>query len=148
MVMVDLAVPRDIEAEVSRLDDVFLYTLDDLGQIVESGLESRQAAVVEAEAIITDRVTGFLHWMESRETVPTIRALRDAAERARRHEMEHALKLLARGDDPAKVLDALSHGLTNKLLHAPTHALNQAEGTERAEVSALISRIYHLKSGE
>jgi len=148
MVMVDLAVPRDIEAEVSRLDDVFLYTLDDLGQIVESGLESRQAAVVEAEAIITDRVSGFLHWLESRETVPTIRALRDSAERARRHEVEHALKLLARGEDPAKVLDALSHGLTNKLLHAPTHALNQAEGTERAEVSALISRIYRLNSGE
>jgi glutamyl-tRNA reductase len=148
MVMVDLAVPRDIEAEVSRLDDVFLYTLDDLGQIVESGLESRQAAVVEAEAIITDRVSGFLHWLESRETVPTIRALRDSAERARRHEVEHALKLLARGDDPAKVLDALSHGLTNKLLHAPTHALNQAEGDERAEVSALISRIYRLNSGE
>jgi glutamyl-tRNA reductase len=148
MVMVDLAVPRDIEEEVARLDDVFLYTLDDLGQIVESGLESRQAAVVEAEAIITDRVTGFLHWLEARETVPTIRALRDAGERARRHEVEHALKLLARGDDPTKVLDALSHGLTNKLLHAPTHALNQAEGAERAEVSALIARIYHLHSGE
>ena len=74
MFMVDLAVPRDIEAEVSRLDDVFLYTLDDLGQIVESGLESRQAAVVEAEAIITDRVSGFLQWLESRDTVPTIRA--------------------------------------------------------------------------
>ena len=148
MVMVDLAVPRDIEAEVNRLDDVFLYTLDDLGQIVESGLESRQAAVVEAEAIITERVTGFLHWLDSRETVPTIRALRDSADRSRRHELEHALKLLARGDDPAKILDALSHGITNKLLHAPTHALNQAEGTDRAEVSALISRIYRLKSGE
>ena len=148
MVMVDLAVPRDIEEEVGRQDDVFLYTLDDLGQIVESGLESRQAAVVEAEAIITDRVSGFLHWLESRETVPTIRALRDAAERERRQEVENALKLLARGDEPAKVLDALSHGLTNKLLHAPTHALNQAEGAERTEVSALISRIYRLNSGE
>jgi glutamyl-tRNA reductase len=148
MVMVDLAVPRDIEEEVGRLDDVFLYTLDDLGQIVESGLESRQAAVVEAEAIITDRVSGFLQWMESRETVPTIRALRDSGERTRRHEVEHALKLLARGEDPTKVLDALSHGLTNKLLHGPTHALNQAEGSERAEVAELISRIYRLNSGE
>jgi glutamyl-tRNA reductase len=148
MVMVDLAVPRDIEAEVSQLDDVFLYTLDDLGQIIESGLESRQAAVVEAEAIINDRVSNFLHWLDSRETVPTIRALRDSAERARRHEMEHALKLLARGDDPAKVLEALSHGLTNKLLHAPTSALNQAEGNERADVAQLISRIYHLHPGE
>ena len=148
MVMVDLAVPRDIEEEVARLDDVFLYTLDDLGQIVESGMESRQAAVVEAEAIIADRVTGFIQWLESRETVPTIRALRDAGERARRHEVEHALKLLAKGEDPTAVLDALSHGLTNKLLHPPTHALNQSEGSERAEVAALISRIYRLNGGE
>lgn len=146
MVMVDLAVPRDIEAEVAELDDVFLYTLDDLGQIIESGLESRQAAVVEAEAIIDDRVSGFVQWMEARESVPTIRALRDTAERARRHEVEHALRLLARGDDPAKVLEALSHGITNKLMHPPTQALNQVEGHERNEVADFISRIYHLKS--
>ena len=148
MVMVDLAVPRDIETEVGELDDVFLYTLDDLGQIVESGLESRQAAVIEAEAIIDERVSGFLHWLESRETVPTIRALRVAGERARRHEIDHALKLLARGDSPEKVLEALSHGLTNKLLHAPTQALNQAEGAERNEVAQLITRIYRLHGGE
>lgn len=144
MVMVDLAVPRDIEAEVGKLDDVFLYTLDDLGQIVESGQESRQAAIIEAEAIITQRVDDFLHWMEARETVPTIRALRDAGERARRHEVEHALKLLRRGDDPAQVLEALSMGLTNKLLHPPTEALNLAEGAERGELAALISRIWRL----
>lgn len=148
MVMVDLAVPRDIEAEVGKLDDVFLYTLDDLGQIVESGLESRQAAVVEAEAIIDAGVNSFLHWVDVRESVPTIRALRDNAERARRHELEHAQKMLARGDDPALVLEALSHGLTNKLLHAPTSALNQAEGTERTDLAQLIARIYHLHPGE
>jgi glutamyl-tRNA reductase len=144
MVMVDLAVPRDIEAEIGDLDDVFLYTLDDLGQIVESGQESRQAAIVEAEEIITHRVDDFIHWMAARETVPTIRALRDTAERARRHELEHALKLLQRGDDPAQVLDALSKGLTNKLLHPPTEALNLAEGAERGEVAELISRIWRL----
>jgi glutamyl-tRNA reductase len=148
MVMVDLAVPRDIEGEVNQLDDVFLYTLDDLGQIIESGLESRQAAVIEAEAIINERVNGFIQWLQSRETVPTIRALRDAAERSRRHEVEHAMKLLARGDDPAKVLEALSHGLTNKLLHPPTHALNQAEGDERSEIAGLITRIYHLHASD
>jgi len=148
MVMVDLAVPRDIEAEVDKLDDVFLYTLDDLGQIVEQGLESRQAAVVEAEAIIDDRVAHFLQWVDARETVPTIRALRDAAERARRHEIDHALKMLHRGDDPAQVLEALSRGLTNKLMHGPTQALNQAEGAERNEISELIARIYRLHPGE
>jgi len=144
MVMVDLAVPRDIEAEVGQLDDVFLYTLDDLGQIVESGQESRQAAIIEAEEIITHRVDDFLHWLEARQTVPTIRALRDAGERARRHEVEHALKMLHRGDDPAQVLEALSKGLTNKLLHPPTEALNLTEGAERGEVARLISRIWRL----
>ena len=117
--MVDLAVPRDVELEVGELDDVFLYTVDDLAQVVESGLESRQAAVVDAEAIIAQRVDGFLRWLATRGTVPVIRSLRDAAERARRHEVEHALKLLAKGEDPARVLDQFSHRLTNKFLHAP-----------------------------
>jgi glutamyl-tRNA reductase len=148
MVMVDLAVPRDIEVEVGQLNDIFLYTLDDLGQIVESGQESRQAAIVEAEEIITHRVDDFIHWMESRETVPMIRALRDSAERARRHELEHALKLLHRGDDPAQVLEVLSKGLTNKLLHPPTQALNLADGEERGVVAQVISRIWQLHTGK
>jgi len=148
MVMVDLAVPRDIEPEIAKLDDVFLYTLDDLGAIVESGLESREKAVVEAEAIISSRVDGFLHWLEARETVPTIRALRDTAERTRRHEVEHALKLLAKGEDPQRVLEALSHGLTNKLMHGPTAALNQADGPNRHELADLIARLYHLHPEE
>ena len=151
MFMVDLAVPRDIEIEVGEMDDVFLYTVDDLAQVVESGLESRQAAVVEAEEIITQRVDGFLQWLQTRETVPLIRSLRDSAERMRRHEMEHAMKLLAKGEDPARVLDQLSQRLTNKFLHAPTQALNQAD-TDRGELQALVSRLYHLhgdnRSGE
>ncbi len=144
MVMVDLAVPRDIEAEVGKLDDVFLYTLDDLGQIVESGQESRQAAIVEAEEIIAHRVEDFFGWLAAREMAPTIRALRDAGERARRHELERALKRLQRGEDPAQTLEALSRGLTNKLLHPPTQALNLAEDGERGEVARLITRIWRL----
>jgi glutamyl-tRNA reductase len=144
MVMVDLALPRDIEGEVAGIDDVFLYTLDDLGQIVEAGMESRQSAVIEAEAIIDLQVQNFLQWVESREVVPTIRALRDAAEATRQHELEHALKALTRGDDPKQVLEALSRGLTNKLMHPPTQALNQAEAAEREEVAGLLTRIYRL----
>ena len=141
--MVDLAVPRDVEVEVGELDDVFLYTVDDLAQIVESGIESRQSAVVDAEAIVDGRVDDFLQWMQTRESVPIIRALRDNAERMRRHEMEHALKLLARGEDPAAVLEHLSHRLMNKYLHAPTHALNQTE-TDRGEMQALVTRVFNL----
>ncbi len=91
---------------------------------------------------------GFLHWLESRETVPTIRALRDAAERTRRHEVEHALRLLGKGEDPQRVLEALSHGITNKLMHGPTAALNQTDGPSRGELAELIARIYHLHPEE
>ena len=145
MFMVDLAVPRDVEVEVGQLDDVFLYTVDDLAQVVQEGMEARQSAVVDAEAIVDARVDGFLQWLHARDSVPVIRALRDGTERVRRHEMEHALKLLARGDDPAAVLDQLSHRLTNKFLHAPTQALQQIEGN-RSEVQAMIVRLFHLHS--
>ncbi len=145
MFMVDLAVPRDVEVEVGKLDDVFLYTVDDLAQIVEEGMEARQSAVVSAEAIVDARVEAFVQWLHARDSVPLIRALRDGGERVRRHEMEHALKLLARGDDPALVLEQLSQRLTNKFLHAPTQALHQAEGN-RSEVQALVSRLFHLHS--
>ena len=125
--IVDLAVPRDVEAEVAELNDVFLYTVDDLAEVVRDGLDARQGAVKEAEVIIDSGVNEFMHWMESREVVPTIRALRDHAERQRRHEMEKALRLLAKGEPVEKVLESLSNALTNKFLHAPTHALNQVQ---------------------
>ena len=144
MVMVDLAVPRDIEAEVAASGDVFLYTVDDLAKVVDSGLESRQAAVIEAEGIIDARVDGFLHWLDSRGTVPTIRALREHADALRRAELERASRLLARGEDPHKVLEALSQGLTNKLLHAPTRFLNDAEGELHGDCAELVQRLFNL----
>lgn len=107
--------------------------------------KARQSAVVSAEAIVDARVEAFVQWLHARDSVPLIRALRDGGERVRRHEMEHALKLLARGDDPALVLEQLSQRLTNKFLHAPTQALHQAEGN-RSEVQALVSRLFHLHS--
>ena len=143
MFMVDLAVPRDVEIEVGELDDVFLYTVDDLAQVVELGMESRQSAVDEAEGIVSARVESFLQWLQTRESVPVIRSLRDSAERARRREMEHALKLLAKGEDPARVLEQLSHRLTNKLMHAPTQNLSQAEG-DRSELQAMVTRLFNL----
>lgn len=146
--MVDLAVPRDIELDVGKLDDVFLYTVDDLAQVVESGLESRQAAVVQAEAIIATQVDSFLGWLASRDGVPVIRSLRDSAERMRRHELEHALKALAKGESPEKVVEQLSLRLTNKFLHAPTQALNVSEGEERAQLQAAALRFFHLHPGE
>jgi glutamyl-tRNA reductase len=142
--IVDLAVPRDVEAEVAELDDVFLYTVDDLGQVVREGMDNRAAQVAQAEAIIAANVANFLHWLEGREMVPTIRALRDAAERHRRHEIEKAHKALAHGADPEAVIEALSHALTNKLLHAPTHALNHASGDARDALANLVQQLYGL----
>jgi glutamyl-tRNA reductase len=125
--MVDLAVPRDIEQEAGELDDVFLYTVDDLGEIVAANIDARRSAVVQAEAIIETQVGQFMHWMHERDTVPLIRQLRSHADEMRRHELDRALKALARGEDPKAVLDALSHGLTNKLLHGPTQALKKTK---------------------
>lgn len=142
--IVDLAVPRDVEAEVADMDDVFLYSVDDLGQVVQEGMDNRVAQVAQAEAIIETNVANFLHWMEGRELVPTIRALRDSAERHRRHEIEKATRALAAGSDPQMVLEALSRTLTNKLLHSPTHALNHATSEEREQIARLINQLYSL----
>lgn len=144
LLIVDLAVPRDVEAEVGKLDDVFLYTVDDLGKITQQGAELRQAAVAQAEAIIDSGVERFVHWVESRESVPLIRALRDQAERARRYEVEHALRMLAKGEDPRQVVELLSKTLTNKFLHIPTHALNNAVPQDREQLSALLRRLYRI----
>ncbi len=146
--IVDLAVPRDVEKEVAELNDVFLYTVDDLSDVVRDGLDARQGAVKEAEVIIDSGVNEFMHWMQSREMVPTIRALRDHAERQRRAEMEKALRLLAKGESPEKVLDLLSASLTNKFLHAPTQALNQAQANEREAILDAVHRIYRLHAPE
>src|SRR5882762_4958593 len=143
--MVDLAVPRDIEPEAAELDDVFLYTVDDLGQVVSANLDTRRSAVAQAEAIIDSQVGQFMRWMRSRENVPLIRALRGRADEARREELERALRALARGEEPRQVLDALSQGLVNKLLHAPTQALHDTAGEERRALAELLARLYRLQ---
>jgi glutamyl-tRNA reductase len=140
--MVDLAVPRDIEPEVARLDDVFLYTVDDLAQVVQTGIESRQAAVAQAEAIIETRVQSFMSWIGDRAMVPVIRDLHESSEALRLAELERARKLLARGDDPEAVLEALSKGLTAKFLHGPQQALHHAQGDERARLASLLPQLF------
>lgn len=143
--MVDLAVPRDIESEVTQLDDVFLYTVDDLGNVVQTGLESRQAAVTQAEAIIETRVQAFMHWVDSRSMVPVIQDLQENTEYLRQLELDRARKMLARGDDIDAVLEALSKGIMAKLLHGPQQALQQASGDERARLAALLPQLFRTK---
>jgi glutamyl-tRNA reductase len=145
MFIVDLAVPRDVEPEVARLDDVYVYTVDELGHIVQTGTETRRAAVAQAEAIIESRVRDFESWLKTRAAVPVIQGLRDRAHALRAAEVERARRLLARGDAPEVVLEQLAQALTNKLLHSPVTALHHAadaDEAERARVIALLSRFY------
>ncbi|MFM7633701.1 MAG: glutamyl-tRNA reductase [Betaproteobacteria bacterium] len=143
--MVDLAVPRDIESEVGRLNDVFLYTVDDLGAAVQVGLENRQLAVAQAEAIIETRVQAYMHWLSSRSMVPLIQDLQESGEQMRRAELERAKKLLAKGEDIDAVLEALSKGLTAKFLHGPQQALHSADADERARLAQLLPQLFRTK---
>ncbi len=143
--MVDLAVPRDIEPEAGELEDVYLYTVDDLAQVVQEGLGNRQEAAAEAEAIIELRVQNFMQWLKTRDAVPTIRALREQAEQHRRYELDKAQRMLARGEDPALVLETLSNALTNKLLHGPSHALNHTHGEDREQLESLLRQLYQIQ---
>jgi glutamyl-tRNA reductase len=144
--IVDLAVPRDVEPEVARLDDVYVYTVDDLGRVVQSGVEGRQAAVSQAEAIIESRVRDFESWLNARAAVPLIQGLRERADQLRGVELERARRQLARGESPEAVLEALAHALTAKFLHDPMAALRNSEvddPAERAQIAALLARFYH-----
>ncbi len=142
MFMVDLAVPRDIEPEVGELDDVFLYTLDGLGKVIQQNTGKREAAVKDADAIIDVRTTEFMAWLASRAAVPVIQQLRGKAEQYRQIELDRAGKLLARGEDPTKVMEMLANGLTNKFLHHPLAALNRVSGTEREALADALSKLY------
>ncbi len=146
MFMVDLAVPRDIEPEVKQLDDVYLYTVDDLAGVVQSGQASRQAAVAQAEAIIDAGVQSFMHWLDQRDpssgVVPLIRQLNAQADSWRAAELARARKLLARGDSVDSVLEALSRGLTQKMLHGDMAELNAADPEHRDRTSQAVQRIF------
>jgi len=143
--IVDLAVPRDVEPEAADLDDVFLYSVDDLSEIVKDNLQIRREAVVQAEAMIAEQATHFLRWLEGRTVVPTIHALSGHVDGLRELELDRARRMLAKGVAPDRVLDALARGLAAKFLHAPLSALNAAGDAERAELIALFQRVYKLE---
>jgi len=142
MFMVDLAVPRDIEPEVGRLSDVYLYTVDDLAAVVQTAGEKRQAAVEQAEAIVDAGVQSFAHWLDQRAAVPLIQALNRQADDWRGAEMARARKMLARGADVEQVLDMMSRGLTQKLLHGALAELHSTEGAQREQLAQTVSRLF------
>ncbi len=157
MLMVDLAVPRDIEPEVRGLADVYLYTVDDLATLVQTARDQRQAAVAQAEAIIDEGVSGFLNWVALRSpaqdgsvavgdaalsTVGVIQQLQAQAEGWRQAELARARKRLARGDDVDAVLQALARGLTQKALHPALQALNSPDAAQRDSHTQAVAKLF------
>ncbi len=145
MFMVDLAVPRDIEPEVKALEDVYLYTVDDLAGVVQTAQASRQAAVAQAEAIVDAGVQSFMHWVDQRGSVPLIQQLNAQADQWRAAELVRARKLLAKGEDVDAVLEALSKGLTQKMLHGAMAELHAGDAAARERASTAIQHFFLRK---
>src|SRR3569833_693120 len=145
ILMIDIAVPRDIEPEAGELEDVYLYTVDDLHEIIQEGLRSRQEAAKQSEEIIENQVAHFMGWLRSLDAGATIRAFRDTAEELRDQEIAKAKRLLARGVNAEEVLTQLARTLTNKLIHAPSAHMRQAGFEGRAEVLEIARELFDLK---
>jgi glutamyl-tRNA reductase len=147
MFMVDLAVPRDVEPEVARLADVYLYTVDDLSALVQTAGDKRLAAVARAEPIVDAGVRSFAHWLDQRASVPLIRAVHDQAEAWRAAELARARRQLARGAELDAVLDGLARGLTAKLMHGALSELRGADGELRGPLARAVQRLFLHGSG-
>lgn len=145
MLLVDIAVPRDIESQVSELEDVFLYTVDDLHEIIQEGLRSRQEAALQAEEIIDTQVTHFMGWLRSLSAVNTIRDYRQSAEQLRDEALEQALRQLRAGKPADVVVSELARQLTNKLMHHPCHSMKQAGYDGRSELLDAARELFNLK---
>lgn len=148
MFMLDLAVPRDIETEVARLNDVFLYTVDDLSQIVQEGKEHRVSAIEHAEHIIDQQVQHFQHWVTERSIVPSIQHLNQQADDIVHREQEHALRLLAKGIKPEEVIQLMAHRISAKFMHGPLQLLHQASPTERENMLKWLPKLFHIKNND
>ncbi len=148
--MVDIAVPRDIEAEVGELNDVYLYTVDDLQEVVEENMRSREEAAEQAEEIIELHTAEFKAWLRSLSAVELIQGYREQGERTRDQVLERALRQLRSGKSPEDVVQFLAHTLTNKLLHTPSAQLRQASMNGQQELLEAANALFQLQptSGE
>ncbi|MEN5015753.1 glutamyl-tRNA reductase [Erwinia sp. Eh17-17] len=126
MLLVDIAVPRDVEPEVGKLPNAYLYSVDDLQAIIESNMAQRQAAAVQAETIVVQESSEFMSWLRAQSAVETIRDYRSQAEQVRAELEARAIAALQQGGNAEEVLRDLAHKLTNRLIHAPTKSLQQA----------------------
>ena len=144
--MIDLAVPRDIEREVDDLDEVYVYTVDDLGKVVQSGIQGRKAAVEQADRLIETKVDEFKCWMTTRSSIPQILSLQERADALRMMELEKAKKAIQKGGDANEILEAMSHGLMKKFIHDPLTVLRNDPNLSQEDyekVLHLLDRFYH-----
>ncbi|MDH5727427.1 MAG: glutamyl-tRNA reductase [Gammaproteobacteria bacterium] len=148
MLMVDIAVPRDIEPEVGQLADVYLYTVDDLKDIIEEGLKTRREAAAQAEDIIENQVSQFMGWIQSRSSVSMIQQFRQQTDEIRQVELEKALRQLQNGMTPEEALKRFAHNFANKLLHAPTSRLRQASIDGENNLMRAAEELFDLKKSD
>jgi glutamyl-tRNA reductase len=142
--IVDVAVPRDVEPEVAELADVYLYTIDDLTEVIEENVKQRHAAAVSAETLVDDGASHYLRERRARLSRDLLKNFRDHAEAIKLGELERALKDLHSGGDPASVLDSLARAITNKLIHNPTVAIREASAEGRADLLEYVKSLYRL----
>lgn len=145
MFLVDLAVPRDIEPQVAELDDAYLYTVDDLQEIVARNMQARTEAAEEAEAIIDDKAGMFADWLNSLDSVDLIKEYREQSIAIKDELLERALNQLEAGNNTEQVLKELANKLTNKLIHAPTSALKDAAEQQNTEELATIKTVLGIR---
>lgn len=144
--IVDMAVPRDVDPAVGDLGDVYLYTVDDLREVIEENLRNRHEAALEAEEIINEQVVTFMDWLLSRDAVSTIRALRGQAQMLQQEVIDNARRKLSQGADPERLLHEVTRSLTNKLLHMPTAQLRDASARGRDDLLQAVQELYDLKN--
>jgi len=144
MLLIDLAVPRDIESEVGELADAYLYSVDDIGSAIEDNVKSRKEAAAQAEKIIERGTDEYLKKLRSLNSVATLKKFRSKAETIRQHELGRALKGLQRGESAEVILESLARTITNKLIHSPSVTMKKASAEGRDEVLQLIQELYEL----
>jgi glutamyl-tRNA reductase len=145
ILMVDIAVPRDIEAKIGELEDIYLYTVDDLEDIIQENIKSRQSAAAEAEDIISEHVSIFMGWMNVRDVVPTICQVREHANDLKEEVLLKARKQLARGISAEDVMEQMARNLTNKLIHQPCTRLREAGFHQEEEVVESARKLFGIK---
>ncbi|MEY3667344.1 MAG: hypothetical protein RL572_884 [Pseudomonadota bacterium] len=144
MLLVDLAVPRDIEPQVGEIPDAYLYSVDDIRDVIEDNVKSRTEAAAQASAIIERGVQEYQRRLRSLNAVDTLRAFREKAEQQRDREVEKALRALEKGEPPVQVVEALARGLTNKLIHSPSVQMKKASADGRDDVLLLTRELFEL----